>query len=114
MFLLPFALMILGRSTSFGSSERFSFGASAAGASAFFAFFAALGLASFFAGVAAGAASAVAATGAVSVSAGAGAAASGVPAGVASAVVSLGEDSAGARVFLGVLVSEAYALVPVG
>src|SRR5437667_10112903 len=50
MFLLPFALTILGFSTSSGLRERFSLGASTAGASSFFA------LAGFFDGLAAGSA----------------------------------------------------------
>src|SRR5438128_2423646 len=50
MFLLPFALTILGFSTSSGLRERFSLGASTAGASSFFA------LAAFFGGLAAGSA----------------------------------------------------------
>src|SRR5215211_2499579 len=47
MFLLPFALMIFGFSTSSGLSERFSFTGSGAGASSFLAvvFFAAFGAA---------------------------------------------------------------------
>src|SRR5438045_1084972 len=48
MFLLPFALTILGFSTSSGLRERFSLGASTMGASSFFA------LAAFFVGLTAG------------------------------------------------------------
>src|SRR5436190_15739120 len=50
MFLLPFALTILGFSTSSGLRERFSLGASTVGASSFF------GLAGFFDGLTAGSA----------------------------------------------------------
>src|SRR5450755_428151 len=57
-FLLPFALMILGFSTSSGLRERFSLGASTGGASSFFA------LTDFFAGLAAGSAAALTGAGA--------------------------------------------------
>src|SRR5205085_6374720 len=53
MFLLPFALTILGFSTSSGLRERFSLGVSTAGASSFFA------LAGFFDGLAIGSAPAL-------------------------------------------------------
>src|SRR5688572_32191624 len=60
-FLLPLALMIFGFSTSFGSSERFSFGGSGAAGSSF------LALAGFLAGLAGASAAAVTAAGACSV-----------------------------------------------
>src|ERR1044071_2999693 len=58
MFLLPFALTILGFSTSSGLRERFSLGASTGDASSFFA------LAGFFDGLTSGSASAFADPGA--------------------------------------------------